>query len=91
MARFAEHTPPDPQYEATVKAKEEIYSFLQEKGMTNVGVGIGYNKETQKWCLAIHLQNPLPPQPDAELKKVLKGDWNGMEVRVKHVGQVIAY
>jgi hypothetical protein len=90
MARLTVNTPPNPQYEEAVKAKEEVYLFLQQKGVKNAGVGLGYNQNTKKWCLAIHLQNP-PNDPDFELSKVLEGDWNGTEVRVKHVGRIVAY
>lgn len=91
MARFAEQAPPDPQYEATVKAKDDMYSFLQKKGITDAGVGVGYDDKTQKWCLAIHLQSPIPPESDSELSKVLEGNWEGTEVRVKYVGRIVAY
>jgi hypothetical protein len=91
MDRFAEQTQPDPQYEAMVKAKNDMYSFLQKKGMADVGVGIGYNEKTQKWCLAIHLQSPVPVESDPDLSKLLEGNWKGTEVRVKHVGRIVAY
>jgi hypothetical protein len=90
MARLTSSSQPNQQYEDTIKAKEDIYLFLQRKGVENAGVGLGYNQDTKKWCLAVHLQNPLQ-NPDPELSKVLEGDWHGTEVRVKHVGSIVAY
>jgi hypothetical protein len=46
MARLTVNTPPNPQYEEAVKAKEEVYLFLQQKGVKNAGVGLGYNQNT---------------------------------------------
>jgi hypothetical protein len=90
MVRISANTPPDPQYEETVKAKDEMYWFLKQKGVENAGVGVGYNRTAKKWRLAIHLQT-VPINPDPELNEVLQGHWKGNEVEVKHVGQIIPY
>lgn len=91
MDIFETQAQPDPQYEAVEKAKDEMYSFLQKKGITDAGVGVGYNEKTERWCLAIHLQSPIPPEPDPDLSNLLGGNWKGTEVKIKHVGRIVAY
>jgi hypothetical protein len=84
MAR-SKRKPTNQQYRDMLRAKDKVNSFLQQKGVANAGVGLGFNRETLSWRLAIHLESPLPP----ELTQILQSDWPGTEVKV--VGPMVLY
>jgi hypothetical protein len=73
------------QYEEIIEARDKVYLFLQQEGVANAGVGVGYSQNEQKPCLFIHLEHPLP----YELSQKVQSNWPGTEVEV--VGSAIAY
>jgi hypothetical protein len=73
------------QHNHLIEARDEVYVFLKGSGIEGAGVGVGYSEDTQKPCLFIHLEKPLPP----ELNQKLQHYWPGTEVEV--VGRAIAY
>jgi hypothetical protein len=77
--------PANQQYQDVLKARDKVNSFLQQEGVANAGVGFGFDRDTQSWRLAIHLESPLPP----EITQFLQSSWPETEVRV--VGPMILY
>ncbi len=85
MAKPNEHNPVNPKYVHMLESRDKVYSFLQQQGIINAGVGVGRNKETQDFCLIIHLENSLPP----EIREKVQVYWPGTEFEV--VGHATAY
>lgn len=86
MARFAENTPPNQKYEQILEARDKVQLFLKGHGVTNPGVGVGHNKNSD-FCLVIHLENAndLP----VSVEKKLQEFWPGTEIEV--IGRATAY
>ncbi len=85
MAKNYNNTLKDKELDALLKARDRAYSILQAEGFTSAGVGIGYNKSSQSWELAVHTEENLPSSLDAKLRE------NCTNVRIERVGKVIAY
>jgi hypothetical protein len=84
MARFAENAPQNQKYEQILESRDKVHLFLEKQGVTNAGVGVGYNKN-RDFCLVIHLENDLP----IDIGKKLQELWPGTKIEV--VGHANAY
>jgi hypothetical protein len=83
MARFSEHTSPDPKYEQLLELRDKVYLFLKNEDITNAGVGVGRNNND--FALVVHLESDLP----ANIRTKLQERFPGTEIEV--VGQAKAY
>jgi hypothetical protein len=85
MARFPKNTPPNPKYQQILESRDKVHLLLQDEGVENAGVGVGYRENSEDLCLVIQLEKPLPPKIEEKVK-----DWYS-DIEIEVVDSATAY